>query len=204
MARRRRKVGGPGSYSFKVENALDVADRVLQGEKITGEAYNPLAWLESFLGLDKPFTSYAKRTRQRYVSGARRGKTAPQIRAEEKAQRQARVTAKYGAHITPSQATTLNRLKREIADTGVEIGYYLEDDVVRDFLTNYGYRYLKTVWTMQLESIHAYAGGAGSVEPGRSRWFSRGTLEDQYTPNVLAVYFPHGVDPYYYYHGRSK
>lgn len=199
MARRKRKVGGPGSYTFRTEAALDVAERILKGETVSDIERDPLTWLEKFLRLDKPFTSYAPRTRRRYAAGARIAKRAPAIRAEERVKTRQRVTQKYGAHITPGQATRLNKLKKQILDTGVDIQYYMDDDIIKLMLQQYGYKYLVYVWEKQLDSLERYANGDN--EPGKDRWVNRGTWETEYGTS-FEIYLPLNTDPYYFYHGK--
>lgn len=107
-------------------------------------------------------------------------------------------TNKFG--VTPSQMTKLNKLRVEIETSGIDIREYLDDQVVKDMIQMYGYKYLVTVWTEQIESIKAYT--QGRTEPGRTRWFQRGDHENHFRKQFGAViYYARGTDPYYYYHG---
>jgi hypothetical protein len=193
----------------RVEGALKAVEKVLAGavgNDVPFEWAADLRAVEELLGLKRPLASYAPRTRRRYVSAARKGdRGAQKTLAKERVGRSTRVKAQYG--ITPAQLTKLNKVRLPIIASKVDIAPFLDDEVIKDIVKMYGFKYLMEVLTQQLDSIKRYT--EGNREPGRNRWLNRGELEEQAKDRLgaafqLSVYYINGTDPYYYYHGHLK
>jgi len=187
----------------RVENAVKAVDKILSGEKAPVAWGEDLAFVERFLGLNKPLASYAPRTRRRYISAARKGQTAAQVRQSERTQRATSTMNRYG--MTPTEWGKVGRLIRTIQSSGIDINEYFDPEVIKNVTEMYGVDYLIEVLTQQIDSIREYT--RGNVMPGRQRWHARGELEQQASARMqnafaAAVYFIKGTDPYYYYHGR--
>lgn len=187
----------------RLDNALKAIDKILAGEAAPVAWGEDLAFVERFLGLNKPLSEYAPRTRRRYISAARKGQTAAQARASEQTQRKASTLNRYG--MTPTEWGKVGKLVRTIQSSGIDINEYFDPDVIKNVVQMYGVDYLVEVLTQQVDSIRQYT--QGNVMPGRERWHARGTLEQEASERMrqsfaAAVYFIKGTDPYYYYHGR--
>lgn len=185
-----------------IAGALKAIDKVLAGERAPIDWGEDLAFVERYLGLNRPLASYAPRTRRRYIAAARKGQRATQARQRETTMRQTKVKA--GWNITPAQLTKLNKVRIPIMESGIDINEYLDQDVLKEVITTYGFKYTLKVLTQQYDSIKSYT--VGNTEPGRARWNSRGELEEAAKKELgqsfnVAIYFIKGTDPYYYYHG---
>ena len=187
----------------RVDNAVKAVDKILSGEVAPVAWGEDLEFVERFLGLNKPLAEYAPRTRRRYISAARKGQTAAQVRQSERTQRATSTLNRYG--MTPAEWGKIGKLIRTIQSSGIDINEYFDPDVIKNVVQMYGVDYLKEVLTQQIDSIREYT--QGNVLPGRERWNARGTLEEEAAARMAqsfaaAVYFIKGTDPYYYYHGR--
>jgi hypothetical protein len=187
-----------------LDSALRSVERLLGGESLEdlgSIAADDLARVERWMGLPRPLASYSPRSRRRFISAARRGYRPREIYARERAQRHTNTQAKWG--LTPTQFRRVHALMLQITALGVDVEYYHDPPVIKEFATLYGYDYLVTVFTQQVESIQRYL--AGSVEPGRTRWNERGSIEERYERDFGAsMYFIRGTDPFYYYHGTRR
>jgi hypothetical protein len=187
----------------RLENAIKAIDKILSGEPAPSAWGEDLAFVERFLGLDKPLSSYAPRTRRRYISAAKKGQTAAQVRASERTQRSTSTLNRYG--MNPTEWGKVGKLIRTIRSSGIDINEYFDPDVIKNVVQMYGVAYLVDVLTQQIDSIREYT--KGNALPGNQRWHSRGDLEEDAQARMkssfaAAVYFIAGTDPYYYYHGR--
>lgn len=196
MAGQRKR---PGSRIARTESAMDAVERMISGEPLADVDVDAIAWLQKFLRLDKPIQSYSKRTRQRYASGAKRGLRAADIRAEERTKRASREDPDHPG-FTGTQWNTIQNLVARIEFYHVDVAPYFDDDVLEDIVQTYGYDYLRTVLTEQLDSTIHYT--RSNSDPGKMRWEARGTLEQRFAASgLMQIYFGGGTDPYYYYHG---
>jgi len=185
--------------------ALGMLDKGVTYEAIPTSATNDLEYLQRRLGLKKSLAEYAPRTRRRYLAAARRGENAERALQKERIKRKASTKNEYG--LTPSQLTKINAYRIPIQESGVDIGPYLEPDMIRDIVQMYGFNYLHTVLADQYDSIAEYT--KFNKEPGRRRWNSRGELEAEAEAKMAqkfsaVVYHAKGTDPYYYYHGTIR
>ena len=199
----------PAPIPQRVDGALKAVEKVLAGavgNDVPFEWADDLRAVEQFLGLKRPLASYAPRTRRRYVSAARKGdRGAKKTLAKERNTRTTMTRSRWG--ISPAQLTKLNKVRTPIIASGIDIAPFLNDEVIKDIVTMYGFDYLIEVLTQQLDSIRAYT--RGDRIPGRERWDSRGELEEQAKQRLgskfaLTVHYVNGTDPYYYYHGHLK
>lgn len=187
----------------RLANALKAIDKILSGEPAPVAWGEDLAFVERFLGLNKPLAEYAPRTRRRYISAAKKGQTGAQVRASERTQRATTTRNRYG--MTPGEWAKVGKLIRTIRESGIDINEYFDPDVIKNVVQMYGVDYLIEVLTQQIDSIRNYT--QGNADPGNRRWHERGSLEADAearmkTAFAAAVYFISGTDPYYYYHGR--
>ena len=182
------------------KRALKILDA---GGKVAASDLADLQYVESRLGLKRALSSYAPRTRRRHLATALAGQPAG---ASSRSDYQKRKTTIFNRwHMTPFQYRQFSPLRNKILESGVDIGYMLEPEPVRDIIDMYGFAYVKTVLTNQVDSIEEYT--RGNTGPGNRRWHSRGELEadaQARTKNAFAVMFVSGTDPYYYYHGSLK
>lgn len=182
--------------------ALGLIDR---GADVPTGYLQDLELVERRLGLTRSLSSYAPRTRRRYLASARRGQNAETALQRERVTRKSSTKSEYG--LTPSQLTKINAYRIPIQDSGVDIGPYLEPDMIRDIVQMYGFQYLHTVLADQYDSIKEFT--QHNAEPGRQRWQSRGELEAEAEAKMAqkfsaVVYSAKGTDPYYYYHGTIR
>lgn len=188
-----------------VAGAVKAVKDILAGKVPRFDQQDDLQLVEERLGLKRPLASYAPRTRRRYIAAARKGQNRERALQQERVQRKSTAKSKYG--LTPTQLTKINAFRIPIQDSGVDIGPYLEPDMIRDIVQMYGFNYLHTVLADQYDSIMRYT--AGNALPGRERWNSRGELEQAAEAKMAqkfsaVVYTAQGTDPYYYYHGTIR
>lgn len=192
-----------------VQDAVAGAAKALglldSGKDVPTGFQSDLELVELRLGLKKPLASYAPRTRRRYLASARRGENAERALQKERVQRKSTTKNEYG--LTPSQLTKINAYRIPIQDSGVDIGPYLEPDIIKDIVQMYGFNYLHTVLADQYDSIQQYT--RMNARPGRERWQGRGELEAEAEAKMAqkfsaVVYTAQGTDPYYYYHGTIR
>lgn len=188
-----------------VAGAVKAVEDILAGKVPRFDQQDDLQLVEERLGLKRPLASYAPRTRRRYIAAARKGQNRERALQQERVQRKSTAKSEYG--LTPSQLTKINAFRIPIQDSGVDIGPYLEPDMIRDIVQMYGFNYLHTVLADQYDSIMRYT--AGNALPGRERWNSRGELEQAAEAKMAqkfsaVVYTAQGTDPYYYYHGTIR
>lgn len=146
-------------------------------------------------------TDYAPRTQRRYLTSVAKGQTAGTQSTSEYQKRKMVSVSKW--HMTPYQYRKFAPLRNAILESGVDINDMLDPEPIRDIVDNYGFKYVITVLTNQVDSIKAWT--AGNAGPGHRRWHSRGDLEADARATMksaFGVYYVNGTDPYYYYHGR--
>lgn len=183
-----------------IDQVVRTLERLLAGEPAEdiGEIYmSDLAHVERWMGLKKPLVEYAPRSRRRFISAARKGYKPSEAYKQEQTARQTSSVNKWG--LTAKQYGVIHKLMNKIVDSGVDIEYYFDPPVIKEFATVYGYDYLVTVFTQQIDSIEHYK--RGDRTPGRTRWDDRGSIEERYNNDfAVSVYMIRGTDPYYYYH----
>lgn len=190
----------------RLNGALKALEKTLAGEYVPFNWGDDLIAVEEFLGLKRPLASYAPRTRRRYIAAVRKNdRGAKRTLAKETQTRTARTKEQYG--LNPSQLTQLNKVKKPIIESGVDIHPFLNDDVIKNTVKMYGFKYMLEVLSNQLDSIKRYT--AGDPLPGRERWNSRGELEEAAKARLgsafqLTTIYIGGTDPYYYYHGHYR
>ena len=194
-----------GPVQDAVAGALRAVEKVLRGEEPFINEQADLDLVERRLGLKRPLAEYAPRTRRRYAAAARRGENAERALQKERVQRKSTAKNEYG--LTPSQLTKINAFRIPIQESGVDIGPYLEPDMIKDIVQMYGFNYLHTVLADQYDSIKEFT--SHNAEPGRTRWQNRGELEEEAERKMAqkfsaVVYSAQGTDPYYYYHGTIR
>lgn len=189
-----------GRYA-QAERALR---RKQRGQPLTELDESDLTWLNRQLNLKRPLESYAPRTQRRYLAAARSNRTAREQNRKEYAERKQRIATVKQTHggLTPAQWKVIERLRDGIDATGVDIYPYTTDEVLADFARMYGYDYLRTVLSQQLDSIHAFQ--RGDIIPGNDAWQGRGELEEQFGASQHVTLYATGTDPFYYYHGRRS
>lgn len=169
------------------ELADRVADSVRKGlspDDVPKATQRLIGRLESALGLDRPLHTYSERTRSRYLSAAKSGRTAKQQREHEKAQRHLREEQKAGRGLTRDPRW---REVTELRDKAVEMGLVLRkgpdtdtdeidspdlltDDALQDHIKVYGYDYVLRHMRPQIEAAEEYRSSAGSQRKiGRTR-----------------------------------
>lgn len=194
-----------GPVQDAVAGAARAVEAILAGRDPFINHQADLELVERRLGLKRPLAFYAPRTRRRYLASARRGENAEKALQRERVQRKSTTKNEYG--LTPTQLTKINAFRIPIQDSGVDIGPYLEPDMIKDIVQMYGFNYLHTVLADQYDSIMEYT--KFNKEPGNRRWHSRGELEEAAEKKMAhkfsaVVYTAQGTDPYYYYHGTIR
>jgi hypothetical protein len=189
---------------------LNAALRALESQ-LSGGIPNPLdevqlRYVERWLGAKKPLSEYAPRTRQRYLSAARRGEQRPN--KAEYQRRKERTAQRYGG-ANPRQMSRVRKLARRnetaLRREPQNANFTLDDDFLQDVANTYGADYLEEVLKEQAESIgewdNAEDQSQGPQHPGNRRYFGREERESR-----LARMRNKGVmgntDPLYYYHGH--
>lgn len=185
--------------------ALGMLDKGIAYDAIPTSATNDLEYVQRRLGLKRSLQSYAPRTRRRYLASARQGQNREQALQRERVLRKSSAKNKYG--LTPSQLSRLDKYRIPIIDSGVDIGPYLEPDMIKDIVQMYGFDYMLSVLRDQYDSIKEYT--KHNPLPGRERWNSRGEYEAAAEAKMAqkftaVVYSAKGTDPYYYYHGTIR
>jgi len=194
-----------GPVQDAVAGALRAVDKILAGVEPFINEQADLDLVQRRLGLPKPLVEYAPRTRRRYAAAARKGQNREAALQRERVIRKSSTKNEYG--LTPSQLTKINTYRIPILESGVDIGPYLEPDVIKDIVQMYGFDYFHKVLGEQYDSIQQYT--QGNKGPGRERWNSRGELETEAEAKMAmkfsaVVYHVKGTDPYYYYHGTIR
>lgn len=194
-----------GPVQDAVAGALKAVEAILAGREVPIGFQTDLELVERRLGLPKPLAEYAPRTRRRYIAAARKGQNREAALQRERVVRKSSTKNEYG--LTPTQLTKINAYRIPIQDSGVDIGPYLEPDMIKDIVQMYGFAYLHQVLADQYDSIQQYT--QNNREPGRRRWNSRGELEAEAEAKMAqkfsaVVYHAKGTDPYYYYHGTIR
>lgn len=191
-----------------LDQVMITIDRLVKGaspEDIGEMRMADVHRVEEWMGLKHgSLVNYAPRSRRRFFAAARQGYRPREAYAQERAARQVSTVTKWG--LTPAQFRVVHRLMQQILDSGVDIEYYFDPPVIKEFATMYGYEYLVTVFTQQLDSIqHFIAGGyVRGSEPGHTRWDERGSIEGRFHQDFGAsVFMIRGTDPYYYYHAAK-
>lgn len=189
-------------FATRVEDAFRALRRLTKGEKVTTEAESDIRWLERTIGLNRPLESYSARSQRRFKQRLQEGATSRKdiYRREYQARKTAKEDTLEEHGMTPSQWRVIEPLRDKLSSYGMDVDPYMDDEVLKDFATMYGYQYLRTVLTDQIDSVEQYL--QGNIEPGNRRWTLRGTLEEQFAASVHITYI-RGTDPYYYYHGRK-
>lgn len=189
-------------FPSQIEDGIRALKMWVRGEPVSDLRREDLDFLTRELRLPKPIETYAPRTQRRYVAAARKGQTAKEAgKAERRAQQQRRGTfiQSHGG-LSATQWRTVDKLRKQVIALGVDVDPYMDDPVIIDFAQLYGYQYLVTVLTNQIDSTQHYLNGDRT--PGRTRWDARGELEHRFAASSH-VYYIRGSDPYYYYHGRK-
>lgn len=185
----------------RVDEVKQALSMLRRGEKISPNRQSNIAWFERAVGLKRPLTSYSARSQrrifQRINEGARSAKEIQKKEYQARKQSQAKARTQHG--MSPKQWQTIKPLADKLKQYGMDVDPYMEDFVLKDFATMYGYEYLRRVLTQQVDSTEQYLNG--NAKPGHDRWNARGELENQFGASVH-VQFIRGTNPYYYYHGR--
>lgn len=188
-----------------LDQAMITVQRLVSGETpdLIGDfRISELRRVEEWMGLPRALETYAPRSRRRFFAAARQGYRPREAYAQERTQRASSTMSKWG--LTPTQYRVVHRLMDTIVSHGVDIEYYFDAPIIKNFATTYGYDYLVTVFTQQIESIEAFVAGGfvkGPPQIGHTRWNDRGSIEARYEHDFGAsVYTVRGTDPYYYYH----
>lgn len=190
-------------FSDRIEDVRRALRKLRKGEKPTPQTTDDLAWIKRTLGLKRPLTEYSERSQRRIFQRLREGaRSQSEIQQREYAARKASRQKSLDEHgLLPSQWKTIRALRNKIIKYGMDVEPYMDDDVLKEFAEIYGYTYLRTVLTDQLDSTEQYI--AGDAGPGNRRWNARGNLEAQFGASS-AVMYVRGTNPYYYYHGRRS
>lgn len=194
----------PGFFSSRIEQARHALTRIRQGETISDERLSDIRWLERTIGLDRPLTEYSPRSQRRIFQRLREGATTREdiYRREYQAERQRKQRARDDHGLSPSQWNTIVPLRDRIKQLNVgDVEHYMDDEVLKDFVTIYGYEYLRTVLSQQINSTEEYLNG--NAAPGNQRWHARGELERRFGASAFVPY-AEGTTPFYFYHGRHK
>jgi hypothetical protein len=189
-------------FPSQIEDGILALRKFMRGEELSDIRRGDLDYLTRELRLPQPIETYAPRTQRRYVAGARKRRTRNDINRIERQEYQQRKQAFTSTHgsLTVSQWNTIDKLRKQIIALGVDADPYMDDPVIIDFAKLYGYEYLRTVLTQQIDSTQEYING--NRAPGRARWDARGELEERFAASVWVPRIT-GTDPYYYYHGRK-
>lgn len=190
-----------GFFASRIEDVQRALRKLRKGEQLTPERVDDITWFERTIGLKRPLASYSERSQRRIFQRLREGAMSKEeINAKEREARKTsreRAVAEHG--MSPSQWRTIAPLRDKLSGYGMDIEPYMDDEVLKDFAQLYGYTYLKTVLSNQIDSTEQYL--RGNPEPGNRRWNARGELESQFGASSH-VMFVRGTNPYYYYHGR--
>jgi hypothetical protein len=192
-----------GFFSARIDDVRRILRKLRKGEQPTSGDTDDLQWFKRTVGLDRPIEDYSERSQRRIFQ--RLGEGAMSKKDVERREYQARKDSNERSReehgMRPGQWKYIAALRNKIVAYGMDVEPYMDDEVLKDFAELYGYNYLKTVLTRQIESTEAYIGG--SLEPGHSRWNARGELESQFGASQYVEYV-RGTDPYYFYHGRRS
>lgn len=200
---------GPTSWlSAQWERGYQAFKILLAGEPLTPTRQSDLDYFQNAIGLKKPLADYSPRSQRRIIAGAREGRTVKETyRAEYTRDQQRHQQSRQQHSLQPGQWRTIEKLRNTVIGLGVDVDPYMDDDVLNDFAQIYGFTYLRTVLTNQIDSTRKWlayrAGHTTDPGPGKARWDARGQLEKQFAISHHVIYAL-GTDPYYYYHGRLK
>jgi len=189
-------------FPSRVEDGIRNLRKFMRGEALSDIGRSDLDYLTRELRLPRPIETYAPRTQRRYMQAARAGRTAKEQRAKETREYKQRKSTFQQTHagLSTQQWKTIDQLRKRVIALGVEVDPYMDDNVILDFAQLYGYEYLRTVLTQQIDSTEEYL--RGNKQPGNERWNARGELETRFAASQHVLYV-RGTDPYYYYHGRK-
>lgn len=190
-------------FASRVEDVIIALRKLRKGETLTAERTSDIAWLERTLDLKRPLTSYSDRSQRRIFQRLREGATSSNdiYRRDYKARQTSKQTSRAIHGLTPAQWKHIEPLRDKLSSYGMDVEPYMDDEVLKDFAQMYGYQYLYTVLTQQVDSTEQYI--AGNLAPGNARWNARGELESRFGASSHVMYI-RGTNPYYYYHGRRS
>lgn len=188
-------------FASRVQDVIKALRGIRKGTEPTPQGADDIAWLERTIGLKRPLRSYSDRSQRRIFQRLREGAiSAKDVQKKEYAARKsAKQTALDEHGMLPSQWKKIEPLRNRLAQYGMDVDPYMDDEVLKDFANIYGYQYLLTVLTQQIDSTENYLNG--NSKPGNERWNLRGELETRFGISSHVMYI-RGTDPYYYYHGR--
>jgi hypothetical protein len=189
-------------FARRVEDVLRAVRKIRRGKPVSTEAQDDIAWLERTIGLKRPLTSYSERSQRRIFQRLREGavssKEVYQKEYEARKTKREEVIEEHG--LLPSQWRRIEPLRDKLQTYGMDVDPYMDDEVLKEFAELYGYEYLLTVLTEQIESTERYLQGDASL--GNRRWNARGQLEERFGASSAVMHI-RGTNPYYYYHGRK-
>lgn len=173
----------PRSRYLRAQQALQ---KELSGESLTRTESLALRTLEERLGLSRPLSSYAPRTRRRYIAAARAGQTATEANRRE-----------YRARAITGEARTarIEELRQRLDNSSLDRISHSPEQIA-DLVDTYGEPFVLQVLTDQLRSVEAYQ--SGDPGPGRARWANRQAIVERYRTSME---LDESTDPYFYYHG---
>lgn len=190
-------------FSDRILDAKKILARLRKGSKPTPQDTSELAWVRKTLGLKRPLTEYSQRSQRRIFQRVSEGaSSAKEVQQREyRARQEARQQSIDEHGLLPSQWKTVRALRNKVVKYGMDVEPYMDDEVLKEFAEIYGYKYLQTVLSQQIESTEAYL--AGSAKLGNERWNARGELESRFGASSAVMHI-RGTNPYYYYHGRRS
>lgn len=171
------------------QRAALALNKQLAGESLTRQERLALDNLQSRLGLAKPLSQYAPRTRRRYLAAARDGLTAREANRRDWSKRPGAIT---GARRT----ARIEELRSAIWDSTLSRASHTPEEI-DDLKDLYGDAFVLRLLTDQHSSLAAYTDG--DAGPGNRRWRNRGDIIRQYrqVDDIDSTDF----DAYFYYHG---
>src|SRR5207302_9196156 len=153
-------------------------------DQVPASVAREITRLESDLGLTRPFASYSRRTRRRYLAAARKGRTAREQREAESAQRKQRTEQRKGRGIeSDPRWREIIEKRNEMWDLGLnttagpdtqmdelEFEDLITDESLRAHVMAHGFAFVQRRIDGQLLAIREYAWSFGARRDiGRER-----------------------------------
>jgi hypothetical protein len=168
---------------YDVNEVWSLVERVAKAgsDTATNAEREAFGWLQSTLGLKRSPEQYAKRTRSRYRSAAKRGETAKQANSREYRQRKAKKPAKSKT----SQTSAVNTIHRQwihlldridIRNSYFNQSYEIDEDDLKNAILCFGYDTVLERVNQEIVSLKAYT-QQRNIEPGHGYWYGNRTMQ---------------------------
>ena len=163
---------------YDVNEVWALVERVAQAgaDTATSAEREAFSWLQSTLGLKRSPEQYAKRTRSRYRSAAKRGETAAQVNQREYQERKAKQPGakRKPANVHRQWIHLLDRI--DIRNSYFNQSYEIDEEDLRNAILCFGYDTVLERVDQEIVSLKAYA-RERNIEPGHGYWYGNRTMQ---------------------------